>query len=108
QIPSQEEALALLRHYEIIVDDEQLQRTEKWMQDRCGKITGSRVKDAISKLKSGERSKAAKTLKGKIVAERLTCISADGDISNLRSVQHGIVTESLAVEAFEKSTGKNV
>lgn len=106
--PTQDEALALLRQHGIISDFEDLQRTEKWYKDRCGKITGSRVKDALSKLKNGSRSKAAKTLMGKIVAERLTGVSADGDISNLRAVQHGIVTEKLAVEAFEKVTGKKV
>src|SRR5512137_2923975 len=108
EIPTQEEALTLLRQHGIISEVEDLQRTEKWYKDRCGKITGSRVKDAISKLKNGDRSKAAKTLKGKIVAERLTGVSADADISNLRAVQHGILTESLAVAAFEAKTGKTV
>ena len=106
--PSNEEALALLRQHGIITDDAKLQRTEQWHKDRCGKITGSRVKDCVSKLKSGERSKAAKTIKGKIVAERLTGVSADGDISNLKAVQHGIVTEEFAVKAFEAKTGKTV
>lgn len=106
--PSQSEALELLRQHGIITDDPNLQRTEEWYRQRCGKITGSRVKDAVSKLKNGSRSKVAKTLIGKIVAERLTGVSADGDISNLRAVQHGIVTESLAVAAFEKATGKKV
>ena len=106
--PNTEEQLALLRQHGIITEDAKLQRTEQWHKDRCGKITGSRVKDAVSKLKNGDRSKAAKTLKGKIVAERLTGISADGDISNLKAVQHGIMTEQLAVEAFEKATGKKV
>lgn len=106
--PTQSEAEALLRQHGIITEDAKLQRTEQWHKDRCGKITGSRVKDAVSKLKNGDRSKAAKTLKGKIIAERLTGVSADGDISNLRAVQHGIVTEELAVAAFEKATGKKV
>jgi len=106
--PSQDEALALLREHGIIKDDPDLQRTEEWFKRRIGKVTGSRVKDALSKLKNGSRSKAAKTLIGKIVAERLTNVSADGDISNLRAVQHGIITEKLAVAAFEKATGKKV
>lgn len=106
--PTYEDQIALLKQFGIITDSPDLQRTEQWHKDRCGKITGSRVKDATSKLKSGERSKAAKTLKGKIVAERLTGVSADADISNLRAVQHGIVTEELAVKAFEAETGKTV
>lgn len=108
EIPNAEEDLALLRQHGIITDDPNLQRTEVWYKKRCGKITGSRVKDAISRLKNGDRSKAAKKIKGKIVAERLTGVSADADISNLRAVQHGIVTEELAIKAFEAKTGKKV
>jgi len=108
ETPAYEDQLALLRQYGIITESPDAQRTEQWYKDRCGKITGSRVKDAVNKLKNGDRSKAAKTLRGKIVAERLTGVGADGDISRVPAVQWGIVTEDQAVKAFEAKTGKTV
>ncbi len=33
---------------------EQLQRTDAWMQQRLGKVTASRVADVLAKIKSGE------------------------------------------------------
>jgi len=53
------------------MEQKQLQRTAEWMQQRCGKVTASRVADVLSKIKSGE-SASRKNYKMELVVQRLT------------------------------------
>lgn len=92
-----------------------LQRGEhfgNWMNDRCGKLTGSRMSSAMAYLKpkkeGGEKSDKAerKNLKIEILAERMT-----GDIVTkytTAAMQWGTDTEPLAKDAYEAATGRLV
>lgn len=92
-----------------------LQRGEhfgNWMNDRCGKLTGSRMASAMAYLKpkkeGGEKADKAerKNLKIEILAERMT-----GDIVTkytTGAMQWGTDTERLAKSAYEAGTGRLV
>ena len=45
---------------------------DKWLRDRLGKVTASRVKDVMSKLKSGKESAARATYRMELLAETVT------------------------------------
>jgi len=82
-----------------------------WMNDRCGKLTGSRMSSAMAYLKpkkDGEKTDKAerRNLKVEILAERLT-----GDIVTkytTGAMQWGTDTEPAAKAAYELETGRLV
>ena len=92
------------------------QQNGAWFNARCGHLTGSRMKDAMSYLKQSEKDKEAKkpresTDKRKkliieILAERMT-----GDIVPkyvTSAMQWGTDQEPIAKAAYEAATGRKV
>lgn len=82
------------------------QRTADWYKERCGCLTGSRVAAALSRLKSGQRSQAAKDMIIELATERLTgsCV----EHYTTRDMQWGTDHEAEAREAYEAETGRMV
>jgi hypothetical protein len=75
-----------------------LQRSDEWVEARLGKLTASRLAEAIARTKTGYGASRA-NLMAELVAERLTGRPADRFISV--AMQHGIDTESEALSAYE-------
>jgi putative phage-type endonuclease len=81
---------------------EQLQRTDAWMQQRCGKVTASRVADVLAKIKSGE-SASRKNYKMELVVQRLT--GKAGESFTNAAMEWGTEQEPFARMAYEAHTG---
>lgn len=81
------------------------QRTPDWFEARCGLATGSRFKDILSKVKSGE-SAGRRNYKMQLVTERLT--GRPCETYQNAAMLHGIETEPLAIAAYEEKTGNKV
>lgn len=79
------------------------QRSEAWFSRRQGIPTASQFNRII--LDSGRPSGAARTYMRELAYEKLLGKSVQRDLSNVAHIQHGIVSEPLAVEAFEQHTG---
>lgn len=74
------------------------QRTDGWWQARLGKVTASRIADAVAKTKSGWGAGRANYM-AELVAERLTGVSANGYTN--AAMQWGIDTEPEARAAYQ-------
>lgn len=74
---------------------------EEWLAARLGKITGSRLKDVISKRGSGK-----KLAYYELIAERIA-VQSDDDVEE-NPMDRGTRLEPEAIERFEKETGKKV
>ena len=73
------------------------QRSLEWHAERVGKLTASRMADAMAWLKSGKgMTKARSDLLCLIAAGRITGQKLDADISNIPAVRHGIENEEQA------------
>ncbi len=81
------------------------QRTDEWLQERCGKVTASRIGDLMAKTKSGAAASRANYL-AELIAERLTGVPRQG-FSNA-AIQHGVETEPQARAMYEMETGLTV
>jgi len=86
----------------------ELQGTGQWHSERTGKLTASRMNDAMSFLKgkagkAPEESSKRYELKKEILLERLTNNIVSKYVND--AMQHGIETEPLAKETFEQKTG---
>ena len=81
---------------------EQLQRTDAWMQQRLGKVTASRVADVLAKIKSGE-SASRKNYKMELVVQRLT--GKAGESFTNAAMEWGTEQEPFARMAYEAHTG---
>ena len=81
---------------------EQLQRTDAWMQQRLGKVTASRVADVLAKIKSGE-SASRKNYKMELVVQRLT--GKVGESFTNAAMEWGTEQEPFARMAYEAHTG---
>jgi putative phage-type endonuclease len=81
---------------------EQLQRTDAWMQQRLGKVTASRVADVLAKIKSGE-SASRKNYKMELVVQRLT--GKQGESFTNAAMEWGTEQEPFARMAYEAHTG---
>lgn len=78
------------------------QRTSEWFENRLGKATASRFKDALMDPKyAGYRNYRAQ-----IVAERLTGVRQETYES--AEMRWGTETEPLAIKYYEKITGNKV
>lgn len=75
-----------------------LQRTDEWIMSRLGKLTASRLSEAVAKTKTGWGASRA-NLMAELVAERLTGQPAERYVS--AAMQRGIDTESEARSAYE-------
>ncbi len=54
-----------------------IQRSPEWFAAKLGKVSGSRINDAVSFLKKGDESEKQTNYKRELVAERITGIRAD-------------------------------
>jgi len=89
------------------------QQDGNWWNDRLGKLTGSRMDDAMSFLKQKydkqgnplprEETSARKNLRIEIVQERINNTFADKYVT--MDMQWGVEQEASAKEAFENMTG---
>lgn len=79
------------------------QRSVEWLYERVGKVTASRFKDVMAKLKTGAPAKAREDYVWEIVVERLTGKPSEHYAS--AAMQHGIDNESLARATYEARTG---
>lgn len=83
---------------------EQLQRTEKWFSDRCGKFTGSRFVDVLARSKrTGEPLEAYNNCIWQVVTERISGVPLEGPTG--RALQWGTDVEPYARQAYELETG---
>lgn len=81
-----------------------VQGTEAWRQDRCGKVTASRVIDVVKKIKSGAYSADRKNYLAELLVERLTGRPAAHFKS--KAMDWGSEQEALARELYEFETGR--
>jgi putative phage-type endonuclease len=81
-----------------------LQGTGEWFNARTGKLTASRMRSAMKRLKNGEDSAERKNLKIEILCERMTGDIVDKYINS--AMQWGIEKEPEAKAAYEKKTGR--
>ena len=79
-----------------------MQQSDEWFKQRIGKATGSRFKDIIAKIKSGEAA-ARRNYRAQLVLERLTG-SREETYTNA-AMQWGNDNEPLARVAYEAKTG---
>ena len=97
-------------------DANKLQGTGSWFSARLGKLTGSRMRAAMSYLKQSEEDKKnkkpkqdkadRKNLKIEIICERMTDYIVDKYVT--QDMQWGIDKEPEAKAAYEKATGRIV
>lgn len=81
------------------------QGSPEWFATRVGKLTASRMADAMAKIKTGYGASRANLL-AEIVVERLTGQKTEGFTS--AAMQHGIDTEPRARAAYEFHTDNTV
>jgi putative phage-type endonuclease len=81
-----------------------LQGTGEWFNARTGKLTASRMRSAMKRLKNGEDSAERKNLKIEILCERMTGDIVDKYINS--AMQWGIEKEPEAKAAYEAKTGR--
>lgn len=83
---------------------EQLQRTEKWFNDRCGKFTGSRFVDVLARDKRTGKPLAAYTnCVWQVVTERISGAPLEGATG--KALAWGTDVEPFARKAYEMDTG---
>ena len=82
------------------------QGSPEWLQDRAGKATGSRAKDILAFIKSGEAA-ARRDYRMQLVCERLTGMQQENGYINAE-MQRGIDLEPAARAAYEALTGNMV
>lgn len=87
-----------------------LQESPEWLALRCGRVTSSRVAEAIAFLKRrsngkevGEETQARADYKLELAWERITGVASDHYVS--RWMKEGKEKEPLAVTAYEAETG---
>jgi len=74
------------------------QGSQEWLQDRCGKVTASRIADLMARTKSGYSASRA-NYASQLICERLTgCVAPS--FTNAAMI-HGTETEPEARRAYE-------
>lgn len=82
------------------------QRSAAWRAARCGRLTASRAKDILAKIKSNTGESAARRdYRLQLATERVTKEPQDNDFVNA-DMQRGIELESAAFAAYEAVTGQ--
>ena len=76
----------------------------QWLADRCGKLTASRMADAMSFLRNGQPGAARIKLMHEILAERMTGDNVPHFVNDL--MRWGTEQEPFAKAAYEASTGE--
>jgi predicted phage-related endonuclease len=79
------------------------QRSDEWRAARAGLLTGSRARDMLTKIKTGEAA-ARRDLRLQLVVERLTGKPQEDDYVN-KEMQRGIDLEPAAIAEYEALTG---
>ena len=69
-----------------------------WLAERAGKLTASRMCDAMDFLRNGEPSKARTKYLRELLAERLTGYSVPHHVND--AMEHGLEYEDEAVDVF--------
>jgi hypothetical protein len=82
------------------------QGSPEWLADRAGRATGSRAKDILAKIKTGEAA-ARRNYRTQLVIERLTGKPEAGGFVNA-AMQWGIDNEPFARMTYECKTGNLV
>lgn len=82
-----------------------MQGTQEWFAARLGKVTASRIRDVVAKIKTGEAA-ARRDYRIQLVTERLTGQKEEGYTSP--EMQWGTDNEPLARAAYEAETGNLV
>lgn len=83
------------------------QGTAEWLAIRCGKITASKIKDVMSKAKTGNgESTTRKNYRMQLIAERLTGCVADSYTN--AAMAWGTLYEPAARTAYEFISGHTV
>ena len=77
-----------------------------WLSARCGKLTASRMSDAMSFLKNGQPSEARTRLMHELLAERLTGDSVPHVVTD--AMMWGAEHEDEAADLFVEMTGRTV
>jgi hypothetical protein len=95
--------MALHREEWDMRQDNPLQGTGAWFNDRTGKLTASRMSAAMAFLKNGNEASERRKLKIEILAERLTDSIVPKYVTN--EMQWGVEQEPFAKAAFERKTG---
>lgn len=80
------------------------QGTDQWLLHRVGKLTGSRMADAMAFLKNGTEAEARRKLKLQILAERLT--GRMTETYQTEAMKWGIEQEPNAKAHYEETTGE--
>lgn len=80
-----------------------VQGTGEWLSVRRGKLTASRMADAIARLKSGKWAASREQLMKELIAERMTDASVEHYTSP--EMRWGIEQEPNAKAEFEEVTG---
>lgn len=75
-----------------------IQGSAEWRQQRCGKVTASRIADLTAKIKTGWGASRANYM-AELLVERLTGVPAEGYTSP--AMQWGIDNEADARAAYE-------
>lgn len=76
-----------------------------WLSDRCGRLTASRMTDAMSFLKNGQPSAGRIKLMHELLAERLTGQNVPHVVND--AMQWGLEHEDEAVDLFVELTGRS-
>jgi len=74
-----------------------------WLRARAGKLTASRMRDAMDFLKNGQPSAKRSQLMRELLAERLTGDSVRHFVTD--AMMHGLQFEDEAKAAYEAETG---
>jgi len=82
------------------------QGSAEWLYERCGKVTASRFKDVMAKLKNGAPAKAREDYLWEVVIERLT--GSPSDHFTNAAMLWGIENELAARMNYESQTGAMV
>lgn len=80
-----------------------LQTDPGWLPSRRGKLTASRMADALDMLKSGKESAARRKYKIELLAERISDYAVDHYVTP--AMQRGLDLEPDAREAYEAASG---
>jgi putative phage-type endonuclease len=79
------------------------QTDPSWLPARVGKLTASRMGDAMDFRKDGKPGAARSKLLRELLAERLECVAKDHYVS--AAMQWGLDYEEAAADAYEAHTG---
>src|SRR5262245_7500962 len=83
----------------------QAEEKAHWLAARCGKLTASRMRDAMSFLKNGQPSAARSQLMRELLAERVTGASMPHFVNE--AMEWGLEHEDEAVDMFVARTGRS-